>query len=117
LPVSINFEDQVKRTCFDGSADDLQNALFVFDPAESLRLLPQLNHNYRMIICTHELNIPIGVGFNMPMLPSLVRNKNWRLPPGQVSTLDRFLDDERPRSSSRNILSGLRMSIIEVCSL
>jgi hypothetical protein len=81
------FADQDKRTCFSGPAADPQNSLFVFDPAESLRLLPKLDADYRMVICKHELDIPIGIGFNLPMLPSLVRNNNWRSLQQEAATI------------------------------
>jgi hypothetical protein len=50
----------------------------VFDPGEIGLIRQTLGDDYRVVFCRHDLSIPVGIGFSLPMLPSLILNGNWR---------------------------------------
>jgi hypothetical protein len=58
---------------------EFPSSAFVFDPSE----LPEVEEraeamNLVPLVLPHGLEIPMGLGFSLPMLPWLLKNGNWQ---------------------------------------
>lgn len=61
--------------CFSG-ANLRDRSVFVFDPWEWRRL--ELKRGFAAIICPHGIDVEIGVGFSLNLLPQLLVQDRWR---------------------------------------
>jgi hypothetical protein len=53
-------------------------SLFIFDPGEQMNVLKNVDPDYEAVVCNHGVNIPVGVGFSLHLLPALARARRWR---------------------------------------
>ena len=57
---------------------DRKSIVFFFDPGELDEIQSNCTHNYQPILLPHGLDIPVGIGFNLCMLPYLIKQDCWR---------------------------------------
>ena len=59
----------------------LKNSALVFDLAvkdEVIKTVATYSQNMKMIEVPHGLDIPVGIGFSLFMLPKLIEDHNWQ---------------------------------------
>lgn len=50
-----------------------------FDPGEACITNAGIRDDCRCVVCEHGLDVPVGIGFNLYMLPSLLLDDKWKI--------------------------------------
>jgi hypothetical protein len=58
---------------------EYRGSYFAIDPAEIRTVCKRLDDEFQVVICGHDVHIPVGVGFSLPCSVMLLLEDRWRL--------------------------------------
>jgi hypothetical protein len=71
--------DTLAAACERLQQDSLSLRSFcVIDPAQSYIFRQSLDSTHQVIVCRHDLHIPVGIGFSLACLPMLLIDGRWK---------------------------------------
>ncbi len=73
-------KDKTVSRLLQGSRFRKKSSIFVFDPAERQEVVKAIGENrrrYQSVLISHGLDIPVGIGYSLNLVPWLIKNQRW----------------------------------------